>query len=240
MTSEEDLRLQQARERFCAPDFFGAYYGLDLDRDVALRKDYTFWMHGREREPFKDDRVDRWSFELFLQTRDLVSRKWMATQLGMKLNSLTQLLEKLDDLGPAFRYHKSDDLIGKNFGRQLEELIDDFQLRVPDSKKYMATLHRRVHEKLSVKIEPEFCATSQEVGDVEPEYGNYWDILTFKPISMKYQTWLSFGKWLTLQPDRCSILFYYRNLEIMRPFRAAFDDPEIPANVAQMLQRVAS
>ncbi|HQU44301.1 MAG TPA: hypothetical protein PK867_15890 [Pirellulales bacterium] len=62
--TEFQQRLTTARERRCGFEFVYAYFGLDLDSDKALRRDFEFWLRQRgEQNGLADHSVDRWRLE---------------------------------------------------------------------------------------------------------------------------------------------------------------------------------
>lgn len=120
-------RLELARQRRCSFEFVRAYFGLDLASDAALRRDFLFWMRQRGvEEPLKDDAVDRWWLDKFLQDRRLLPVKWAALRLGMTQSSLAELRRRLEQTGPLLVYHPSADLIGSSFE---DDLFGQFQRR---------------------------------------------------------------------------------------------------------------
>lgn len=236
--------LEAARERRCSFEFVQEYFGLDLASDAPLRRDFEFWMRQRrQEEPLKGGAVDRWWLEKFLQDRRLSPVKWSALRLGMTQASLIELREKLKQTGPLLVYHPSANLVGTSFE---DDLIDQFQRSpYPTSSNCQDVLHhnskcRRVHEwiagELRLTVEPEYCETSQRLGQQPPHFAKYFDILMLEPVSPVYQVWLDFGKWMTLAPDRCSMYDYAVHQAALNPYVAGHQAPEVPPEIELLVE----
>lgn len=236
-------RVELARRRRCSFEFVREYFGLDLGSDAALRRDFVFWMRQRrDEEPLKDDAVDRWWLEKFLQDRRILPVKWAALRLGMTQASLVDLRHRLEQTGPLLVYHPSPDLVGSSFE---DDLLGQFQQRLrPMSLNGQDPLHhnstcRRIHswlkDEFGLVVEPAFCETSRRVHET-PHYAKYLDILMLEPVSPVYQVWLDFGKWLTLPPDRCSVYTYAIHHADVAPHVAGREAPPIPPEIELLLQ----
>jgi hypothetical protein len=187
----------------------------------------------KDHEPLKGDTIDCWWFETFLQNRNLVPLKWMALQLGMTLESLRNLRRQMDEAGPLLAYHVSPDLIGKSFEDDLLAELPQYRFRTfSDHDDFCRQLHGWTLERYGVPIQPEVCITSQRVRR-GTGYAKYIDIITHEPLSPRYQMWLDFGKWMTLPPDRCSILLFAAHRQEITPYVAGKEPPDVPPEVEE-------
>ncbi|HUY31548.1 MAG TPA: hypothetical protein VMV69_02125 [Pirellulales bacterium] len=232
-TDEFQERLETARSRRCTFDFVQAYFGLDFRADAYLRRDYDFWMRQRGKpDPLKDECLDRWRLEKFLQDRQLLPVKWAALQLGMAEAALVRLRARMQETGPILAYHTSPDLLGKSFEEDLLAQLPQFRYQTPSNHNdFCRRLHEWILEVFDVTVEPVHCATSERVGHQPPEYAKYLDIVALDPVGPRYQLWLDFGKWMTLPPDRCSVLLFAAHPNELVPFIAGRVPPKVPPEV---------
>ncbi len=235
--SPDDLRrvLALVKERRWPLDFATRYYGLDFNPEARGRRDYELWMRQRKHpEPLKGDTIDRWWLETFLQNRNLMPLKWMALQLGMTVESLRNLRRKMDEVGPLLAYHVSPDLIGKSFEDDLLAELPQYRFRTfSDHDDFCRHLHDWTSERYTLPIEQEVCMTSRHVGR-GTDYAKYIDIITHEPLSPRYQMWLDFGKWMTLPPDRCSVLLFAAHRGDITPYVAGREPPDVPPEVEKV------
>jgi hypothetical protein len=236
-TADFANRLEAARNRRCPFSFVHDYCGLDLARDDNLRRDYEFWMHQRKiPDALAGETVDRWWLETFLQARQLIPLKWMALQLGMKQDSLVRLRERMQETGPLLAYHPSPNLLGKIFEEDLLAQLPKYRFRTfTNHDDFCRHLHQWLTEVFGVSVDPEYCATSQRVGRQPPDFAKYIDILALEPVGPRYQAWLDFGKWMTLPPDRCSLLTYAAHRDVLAPFLAGQEAPVVPPEMEALL-----
>lgn len=230
----DELRgvLEIVRDRRWPLDRASRYFQIDFHPSKPVRRDFEFWMSQRSiPDPFKEETVDRWWFEMFLQSRGLVPLAWMALQLGMLPDSLRDLRRRMDEMGPLLAYHISPDLVGKSFEEDLLAQLPQYHFRTfRDHDDFCVNLHRWLREVFHVPIQPAFCETSRQVGR-GTDFAKYWDILSLNPLSPRYQVWLDFGKWMTLASDRCSVLIYALYPEELARYLAGKELPDIPSEV---------
>ncbi|HQU41679.1 MAG TPA: hypothetical protein PK867_02660, partial [Pirellulales bacterium] len=82
------------------------------------------------------------------------------------------------------------------------------------------------------------CATSRRINPERPALAKYLDILALEPVSPQYQLWLDFGKWMTLPPDRCSVLTYAEHPEELAS-AVGSELPIVPAEIQQLVGAAA-
>jgi hypothetical protein len=233
MTDDQRSRLDFLKVRWCPFPFILDYYGLDFhDNHDPLHRDYHAWCEGRKMEAYRENKwLDRYWLEKFLQTRELLPKKWMATRLGMTLASLRTVLERLEKIGPVFLYHPSPQVTST-------KLPDDLWDMFPALRVYTPSTHdsfcRRLHEELEKLIgfapEIEWCRTAAALG--ERMYAKHWDAIALEPVSVRYELWLDLKKWMTLPPDRTSLKTFAENAAELTPLLAGTEVPDLPPRLA--------
>ena len=158
--------------------------------------------------------------------RHLKSR--CTVRLGMAESSFEILLANLKTLGmQRQRYVVYSDLIAETLSEDLVPNLPGLRFRTfSDHNSFCERLHAELGKKLNIKIEGQFCATSDRMQDYPRLFANDFDCLTLAPLSGKHQVWLNFGKPINLGPDRCSKLFNVENHEALRPFCAGTYEPD--------------
>lgn len=241
MSPDERERLAALQQPQCSMDFVRALYGLDLREDEPLWRDFRFWLGRRGKsDGATDDRVNRHHLELFLQSKELLPKRWAALRVGMTEESLDVVFARLQSEGLSLRYHASPNVVGRRLERDLTDLFNEFRFRTfADHNDFCHRLHAAFAANFAIEIEPVFCATALELGRKPPDYAHDVDAITLLPVSLRYQLWLDFRKPLSLRPDCCSKLFYFDNADALRPFLAGGRDADIPAEILAVRSEVA-
>jgi hypothetical protein len=229
MTGDQQFRLGLLKARLCPFEFILNYYGVDFrETSDPIHRDYQAWCKGRNTEAYRENRlIDRYWLEMFLQTRNLLPKKWMATRLGMTAASLQTVLERLNEVGPAFLYHPSPQVTGTKLSDDLWDMFPSLRFYTPNTHDSFC---RRLHEELEKLIgfapEIEWCRTAAALG--KRIYAKHWDAIAIEPVSVEYEVWLDLKKWMTLPPDRTSLKTFAENVAELTPLVAGTGVPEIP------------
>ncbi|MDR3638887.1 MAG: hypothetical protein P4L84_34095 [Isosphaeraceae bacterium] len=241
MSPDERRRLHSLQQPRCSLEFVRELYGLDLPKDDALWRDFRFWLGRRGKlDGAADDDVNRHQFELFLQSKELVPKRWAALRVGMTEDSLDRVFARLQSDGLSLRYHASPHVVGRRLERDLIDLFNEFRFRTfVDHNDFCSRLHEAFVASFDIEIEPVFCATALELGRKPPDYAHDVDAITLLPVSLRYQFWLDFRKPLSLRPECCSKLFYFDNADELRPFLAGGRDVDIPEEILAVRSEVA-
>lgn len=230
MNETESKRLGfLCRGQFVSADYFSDYYGLSWPLPDDVLPDFEQWRNSHQHCVATDSRQgSRLELERFMQHNDLIPKKWMAARLGMQVASLNALLDQLNELGmKRQRYVIYEDLIADSLREDLAARFPNLRLRTfGDHNSFCERHHQEIIDTLRIEVQPLFCATSTELNDEPKQYASSFDCITMKPLCVKHQLWLDFGKPLNLPPDRCSKLFYVKNREALRDYYAGSHEPD--------------
>lgn len=174
-----------------------------------------------------DGTVSRYELEGFMQRKKVGPKKWIAARLGMKVESLDDLLSHLKDIGMRReRYVAYADLIDESLCEELASNLQGLRfVTFSDHNAFCQRLHAALDKVLGIKVQPLFCTTADRLQD-QQQYASHFDCIMLAPVSGKHQMWLDFGKPLNLGPDRCSKLFYAENRDVLRPYCAGTQEPD--------------
>ena len=215
------------------------YYGLPWPLPNELLHDYETWQSQlRRRVNCAEGEVSRHELETFMQRKNVIPKKWMGAQLGMKVDSLDELLSRLKDIGMhRQRYVIYPDLIAQSLSEDLVPNLPGLRFRTfADHNSFCLRLHADIDKTLGIKAEPLFCSTSDRLQDYPRQFASHFDCITLAPLSGKHQMWLDFRKPLNLGPDRCSKLLYVENRDDLRPFCAGTHEPDDMDGYMQFLK----
>jgi hypothetical protein len=247
MTDEQERRFLMLRNEWCDLQFIQELYGLDLRKEVRFQKHFQAWAEQRGRATVlrEGSEVHRYRFETFLQSQKLLTRKWAALRLGMKDESLNELLNHLNGRDLVISYYPSAEpyqLVGEKIDNDILELFDEFRFRTfADHNNFCRRMHHAIEQKFGVKIEPEFDVTSRFLSRQQQDwdYAHDWDAITLEPVSLQYQVWLDFGKPMNLRPDCCSKLFYVQERDQLKNYVAGTSEPDLPAELVEKVHNAA-
>jgi hypothetical protein len=220
------------------PKYVTDLNGIEWPGDPQFQTDFSGFF--RERPKTCDDgKSHRYGFELFLQSQKLLTRNYAAARLGMKPESLDQLLPELPKLGLPKKYEVYKGIIEGSLSDDLVTTLPRLRFRTFGTHdSFCEFLHKVFKETLGLSIEPLFCATSLRLGDPRL-YAYTWDNILIEPMSVKHSVWLDLGKPLSLAPDRCSKLFFAENCDEMRPYLAGREEPHDLSFYADFSRRSA-
>jgi hypothetical protein len=194
-----------------------------------LEHDYRVWETQQGRRPAcPDGTFSRCAWETFLQTKRVLTRKWMGAKLGMTEHSLVELLSHLPHFGMRpQRYVPYEGLVSESLPEDLVRNMAGLRFRTfSGHNSFCNRLHGELAATVGLTVEPLFCATSDRFQESPREFASTFDCLTLEPLSVKHQVWLDFHKPLNLGPDRCSKLLYVENRERLAAFCAGTREPE--------------
>lgn len=229
MNNEEAGRLNSlVTSEFVSIAYLKDFYGLTWPFTGELSEDFLFWT-ARHRRPKQspEGMVSRFDIESFMQAKKVVSIKWMAARFGMTTDSFDAVGKKLFELGLRLsRYLLYDQMVAPSLSEDIIPNLPGLRFRTfGDHNSFCLRLHAELKEALDVTIRPLFCSTSDSIQEYPRQFANAFDCLTLQPLSTKHAVWLDFRKPLSLEPDRCSKLFYAQNRETLRPYCAGTSEP---------------
>lgn len=230
VTEQEQQHFDMLHQGPCVPsDYIDGYYGLPWPLPDDVRADYEAWASQLKRRRDCDKGwVSRYELESFMQQKAVVPMKWMGARLGMNVASVQELLDRLKDIGMRpQRYIVYEKLIAESFSEDIVPNLPGLKFRTfSDHNSFCERLHAELDKVLGIKVQPLFCATSEQMQDYPKQFASNFDCITLAPLSGKHQLWLDFRKPLNLGPDRCSKLLYIENRDAMRPFCTGTQEPD--------------
>jgi hypothetical protein len=219
-------------------DYLDRLNGITWPVDAQFNRDFEAFLR-RRGNPCDDGKVNRYAFELFLQSQDLLTRNDSAAGLGMQPESLDKLLPELPRIGLSKKYQVYMGIIEKSLGDDLVRTLPGLRFRTFGTHDlFCEYLHHELNESLGLSIQPLYCATADRLGE-QRMYASTWDNITLLPLGAKHSVWLDFNKPLSLPPDRCSKLFCAENYDEMRPYLFGREEPRDLASYSERTRRPA-
>jgi hypothetical protein len=221
LTNNEVLdRLNLLRTRCWPKNDISLWFGINLngENDPILQQ-FLIWSEQNVEAVYREPQViDRCKFELFLHTRQWITRKSAALGLAVTEDSLDRILKAAKD------HHviAATEWQGVFPGVYAEELITGFYKRFngirsttfPHLDAFYTRLHDEIQETLGETARPVFCPTSKVFG--QRHYATSADIITGTPMSQWSVVFLDTQKPLQLRPDACSALTYFKHEAVLR------------------------
>lgn len=239
MDGQEQRRFENLHGACVEEEFLRETHGIHWPADEQFRHDFTKWQSTLRAEACPERKLDRYKFEMFLQSQALMTRNYAAAALGMQPASLDQLLEKLSEIGLSKKYAVYNGVIDKSLSEDLIRSLAGLRFRTfGNHSSFCKLLHAALNDALRITIEALFCATADQLGE-ERLYASTWDNITLKPLSVKHSVWLDFQKPVALAPDRCSKLFYAQHQEELRAYLAGREEPRDLADYDKFMPRSA-
>lgn len=192
-------------------------YGFDIEAAPEVLSDFRVWAATRKRiSQQQPGTFSRFGFETFLQTGNLMPRKWAAAQLGMNEQSFLDVLATMEQRMPhAMRVPKGSVLIGGNFVREFHTCFPSISGKIfRNINDKITRLHDALANELGLSVSPLFCSVSAALG--KAAFASSFDSLTDSPVSPPYRAFLDTGKPLNLEPDSVSLLFLAEHLSDLR------------------------
>lgn len=232
MGPQQEYYLNLISDGPCMPgEYARDYYGLTwpLTPETATALDQY---RARSRRPSNcpRDAVSRFDIEGLMSHSGVLTRKWMGARLGMTVEAIGRLLDRLELFGmQRQRYVFGPDFVADALHEDLIRNVPGMRFRTfADHNDYCERLHAELN-KAGVPLthaDRLFCATSTILGEHPRRFALHFDCITLEPLSATHSVWLDFRKPLNLPPDRCSKLFYAEHRERLRPYLAGTSEPE--------------
>jgi len=217
-------RLQLLKTRLWPMAELASWLGINFPPSPPLLAQYQMWnqMWNQMSHDAASDTpagVDRWRFEIFLNSRNWIPRRPAALELAVSERSFAEVMaaakaenfatrSEADGVFPGI--YSSDFISG--FHRRFPQLQNR---TFPDINEFYAQLHDQIFQHLGVTPIPLKCLTAEVLG--EDNYAASLDAITEEPMSMPFQVFLETGKPSQLRPDSCSWLTYFRFETILKP-----------------------
>jgi hypothetical protein len=214
----ERLRFLQERE-WPAPDIED-WFGIELAQCQPLLRQYEIWLTGNPDAAYRSgDSINRSKFEIFLNSRHLMTIKAAALQLALEEACFRDVMNAAKQKGFVSDAEARGDF--PNFFRS--ELVSEFHKRFPKLREkifpslavYYDRLHTEIQRVLNVRVAPLKCPTARLFG--EDDYATSLDAITAEAMSIRFKVFLDTKRPLQLRPDACSWLTYFRFESILQP-----------------------
>lgn len=157
-----------------------------------------------------DELCNRWAFETFLYKKDMITKRQLSVNLGLKENSFEQLIEIIRErFAYNLYFRESLGLYPQNFIRQLMIALfpnEFFSSKIEFLRKLYLYLQRE-----GVLLEKETCFISRALKERKKKMPAYIDIMLNLPVSAEYSVSIRNGKPGFLPPDRISFYTYLLN-----------------------------
>jgi len=236
--AKAEWSIANLKTRCVEPDYLIQLNGITWPVDVQFDRDFASFLNGRAK-PCENGGIDRYRFELFLQSQKLLSRNYAAARLGMTPKSLDGLIPKLPELGLSKKYKVYEGIYEASMSDDLVSMLPGLRFRTFGTHDFFCEfLHNQLRETLKIEINPLYCRTSERLGG-QRMFASTWDNVLLEPLSVKHSVWLDFGKPLSLAPDRCSKLFYAEHHEEMKQYLAGKEEPRGLGDYFMVLGRPA-
>jgi len=235
MKPKELDRIKQLSSEFSPAPVLMELYGVTFP-DQKLLGSMRAWVNRIRRNKAlesTDGKISRYVFENYLQQRNLVPIKLAAYQLGMEVDSFKEVVGALEYQGHAEACFSavSDQLVDEAVIRRFTRFFKGTAHTIfSNHTSLCSALHSSIREELGIDVEPVYCETAQELG--EPDFAHEVDAITSKPIGIRFQVWLDFGKPGNLRPDACSMYFYSKNRDLLSKYLLFGREPNLPKDLA--------
>lgn len=225
MEPEQEVRIANLRGSCVDAGFLQETHGITWPPEVRFERDFATSIFGSRGKPCESGKVDRYAFEMFLQSQRLLTRNYASARLGMRPDSLDALLPLLPKIGLSKQYSVYPGIIDESLSEDIVRSLRGLRFRTFGTHdSFCELLHAEIENALQLKITPLFCATADQLNEGRI-YASTWDNITLLPLSTKHSVWLKFDKPLALAPDRCSKLFFAQHYDELRPYLAGREEP---------------
>lgn len=228
-------RLTALSTPWCDLALIQELLGLDLVGDPGLVSALRAWADrfrgdaGVERSLGGRRQVDRHALETFLLQNGWVSWKWAAVHLGLDEETLRAVVDRMRGAGalPQLDSGISDQVVRQREASTLHRQFRSLRMKTFSSHSSMCrALHRAITEELKFDVTPLHCVTSVALGDNEPDLADAFDAITLDPVGLRYQVWLETKKPVNLRPDVCSVKFYAKHENELKPLVMKGSEPD--------------
>jgi hypothetical protein len=228
MESRLAERLRLLRSKCVPKSFLADQFGTEWPPQGDFALDFAGWLQARGRRQLcTEPEESRWLAEAFLQDHRTQALPWAAARLGMKRESLTELLAALPRLGLRRNYELYPGIIDETLSEDLIRSLRGLRLRTFGTHDgFCQLLHEAIRDLVGINIKPEYCATSIEMDEYPKLFAYHLDSISLKPLSVRHSVWLDLGKPFSLAPDRCSKLLYAENRDELKGLLAGSGEPD--------------
>jgi len=231
MPNDIERRIACLRDKWIDETTLRFLYGIALNNDL-LMKGFESWSKLHNLDGLSDSRVNRHAFELYFQNKNILPIKFASARIGMTTDSFNSVVIKLKERGDISINYVSSGIVQEYFLKDLRNYFPSISNKLFfDEVHYLSALHKLLDEELGLSIEPVYCVTSKKLEEKPLEFGMYFDCLTDQHIGLRYKVWLEFDKPAQLEPDKCSLLTYISNKDILKPY--IIIEPDIPEELRQ-------
>jgi hypothetical protein len=221
-------QIAQLSTECVSMEFLRDLFGIEWPPSDEFVEEYQAWatqrsFHERCGAPLRS----RWVAEWFFSDNRLEPLPWAAASMGMKPESLVEVLPLLPRVGLRRKYDVYPNVIDKSLSDDLVRSLKGLRFRTFGThNSYCTLLHNTLKDATGVTIKPWYCETSLKVEDYPQQFASTIDSITLEGLSTKHSVWLDLGKPMRLAPDRCSKLFYAENRAEMQGMIAGSGEPE--------------
>ncbi len=234
MEQEHRSRLEALSTPWCQASFVVELLGMDLTDDRRLTGSFRSWSGPRGHTGLRNrgagPEVHRHALETYLQQNGLVSWKWAAVFLGMPVDRMKEVVERLEGDGWVndLKSPISDQVVRQREAARLHRAFPSLRNRVFGSHSAdCRALHDAIRDQLNMEVDPVLCVTSVILDPDQPDVAAAFDAITLEPVGLRYQVWLETRKPLNLAPDVCSLKFYAHNDAELSPHVMRGNEPEV-------------
>lgn len=218
---------------FVAPDVVTALYGWDWPHSDVVAGLTGWQAHYWPGVPaFSGDRVNRFALEAYLDFRGVVPLKVAGARLGMDEHSMRTTLDRMALWGIEI---KPEYLVPEGLLDRFSALFDGTQHTIfRNHTSYCQALHRSIRNELGFEVVPLPDPDARAAG--KDDLANGFDILTDRPLCIRYELLLEFGKPIHLRPDVCSVALL-QNVDVADAVRERMMDGQDAVAVPPELVR---
>lgn len=226
MNDKERWRLANLQVPCVDVEFLTETHAISWPPDDQFGRDFAAWFSSlRQPRQCGEGKVHRYTFEQFVQSQKLLTRAYASARLGMRPESLDELLPELPRIGLSKKYEVYQGIIDASLSEDLVSSLKGLRFRTFGTHdSFCELLHHALHEALGLTIQALFCATADELSE-QRMYASIWDNITLRSLSVKHSVWLDFKKPLSLAPDRCSKLFFAQHYDELKEHLAGREEP---------------
>lgn len=200
--------------------FFETTYGIGPEQFNSITANIKMWAtRQKARLDPPGPGFSRWIFESYCSSLGLLPPLQAAAQIGMDVSSLLKVVEWAQGIGlPNEVIRTSNGLFLESFLKSIHENFPVLRnMTFSDQTRYLRRIHAALREE-GVEINQAHDPVASILSPTDIDLSYYVDIITLKPIGLRFTVWMSFGKPITLTPDMISLRTYIEHEAILRGF----------------------
>ena len=133
----------------------------------------------------------------------------------------------MPSIGLSRGYELYPGIVDESLGDDLIRSLNGLRFRTFGTHdSFCEALHESLRETHAIGVEPWFSERSVALGESPRLFASTLDSVRLEPLSVRHTVWLDLGKPISLEPDRCSKLFYFENRDELRGLLSGSDEPE--------------